>query len=140
MKTWITRHLGAALAHPARPSSTTLLTAEQNEANYEALSAQLRAAQERSGYTSEEAAERLGVNIETFENAVRGRRDMTMMELRLLAASIDAVVEFKVTSACDFHRSNHRLDPRVMTLVQKWGRDGEKSWSVGERLPAEART
>jgi transcriptional regulator with XRE-family HTH domain len=139
MKTWIARHLNGALTHSASPSSTTLRTAEQNEANYESLSTQLCTAHERSGYTAEQAAERLGVDVETFENALHGRRDMTMMELRLLAASIDAIVEFKVTSACDFRYSDFGLRSSVMTLVQRWDQgSGEKSWSAEEHLPVEA--
>lgn len=66
----------------------------------------LGVAQERSGISVEQAAERIGASVEAITQALTGGTDLNLSEIRHLAIALDAIVEFRVTNAHEAWRAN----------------------------------
>ena len=62
---------------------------------------QLERARIISGRTIDQVAELLGIESELAQSILKGERDLTLHELRLLAFAADAVIEYEVEAASE---------------------------------------
>lgn len=73
--------------------------AQCNIAHNEDLFDALLGALNRAGVPRAEVAQRLGIDLDTLEEALSGQADLTMTELRMLSSASEVIVKFEVRPA-----------------------------------------
>ncbi|WP_426621980.1 helix-turn-helix domain-containing protein [Microbacterium sp. As-52] len=89
-------------------------SAQCNIAHNERLFDVLVAALDRAGVSREEVARRLGIDVDTLEDALAGQTDLTLTELRLLSSASEVVIKFEVEAARD---ERVRMSQRALNEV-----------------------
>jgi transcriptional regulator with XRE-family HTH domain len=96
-------------------------TAETNLHAQEALFEAICTEQADSGRTINDVAERLGISTAEVEDALRGRTDLTLTELRLLSIACDVVVTYSVRPSASAHSMwLRRFDKRAVDRHIEW--------------------
>lgn len=62
------------------------------------LIADLQAARVQAGITAQEAAKKIGIPAEVFDDVEAGRITLNLSEIRAYAYAVDAVIEYSVTT------------------------------------------
>lgn len=117
-------------------ASTLRWAGTRNIQNQERLFRDIWLTHADSNCSVETVSERLGIAPAELEDAVAGKTDLTMTELRLLATACELVIDYRVSTVQADAFDQRRLAREVIRALdtESKSQDGESDWESEEML------